>query len=313
MPVDPALVPLLDVLNSMPQMQPPYDPAAIRAADEQPMPIPKADVAEVRDVTLATDKGPADMRLYHPKPGTVLPVLVFYHGGGWVGGTIGTHDALCRALADAAEIAVISVAYPLSPEHRYPVALDLIHAALSSIVAEAKSLGIDADRLAVGGDSAGGNLAAALALAVRDRGGPTIRHQLLYYPVIDNDFTRASYIENATGYMLTGHMMQWFWEQYLGDANAKADALAAPIKAETLVGLPPATVFTAELDVLRDEGVAYAEALQAAGVPVEHIAVPGVLHGFASMLSMLPQADQAVGSAARALRKALNVEDTVAA
>lgn len=308
MPIDPALAPLLDMMNALPHMNAPFDPAALRLADEQPMPVPKAGVAEVRDVTLDTSAGAVNARLYHPMPGTTLPLLVFIHGGGWVFGTLDTHDPLCRALAAAAEIAVLSLEYPRAPEHRYPTALDTVRAAVVTAAAEAGTLGIDASRIAVGGDSAGGNLSAALCLATRDEGGPAIAHQLLLYPVIDNDFTRASYVENATGYMLSSEMMQWFWAQYLGDAGYVAGPLATPIRADSLAGLPSATIVTAEFDPLRDEGIAYAERLKAAGVAVTHDHFPGVIHGFASMLGMLPQADVAVGTAARGLRAAFAME-----
>lgn len=308
MPIDPALAPLLDMMNALPHMNAPFDPAALRLADEQPMPVPKAGVAEVRDVTLDTSAGAVNARLYHPMPGTTLPLLVFIHGGGWVFGTLDTHDPLCRALAAAAEIAVLSLEYPRAPEHRYPTALDTVRAAVVAAAAEADTLGIDASRIAVGGDSAGGNLSAALCLATRDEGGPAIAHQLLLYPVIDNDFTRASYVENATGYMLSSDMMQWFWAQYLGDAGRDAGPLATPIRADSLAGLPSATIVTAEFDPLRDEGIAYAERLKAAGVAVTHDHFPGVIHGFASMLGMLPQADVAVGTAARGLRAAFAME-----
>lgn len=308
MPIDPALAPLLDMMNALPHLNAPFDPAALRLADEQPMPVPKAGVAEVRDVTLDTRAGAVNARLYHPTPGTTLPLLVFIHGGGWVFGTLDTHDPLCRALAAAAEIAVLSLEYPRAPEHRYPAALDTVRAAVVAAVTEADTLGIDAGRIAVGGDSAGGNLSAALCLATRDEGGPAIAHQLLLYPVVDNDFTRASYVENATGYMLSSEMMQWFWAQYLGDAGRAAGALATPIRADSLAGLPSATIVTAEFDPLRDEGIAYAERLKAAGVAVTHDHFPGVIHGFASMLGMLPQADVAVGTAARGLRAAFAME-----
>jgi acetyl esterase len=308
MPVDPALAPLLDIMNALPHLNAPFDPAALRLADEQPMPVPKVGVAEVRDVTLDTSAGAVNARLYHPLPGETLPLLVFIHGGGWVFGTLDTHDPLCRALAAAADIAVLSLEYPRAPEHRYPTALNTVRAAVIAAAAEAGTLGIDDSRIAVGGDSAGGNLSAALCLATRDEGGPAIAHQLLFYPVIDNDFTRASYVENATGYMLSSEMMQWFWAQYLGDAEAAADPLAAPIRAASLTGLPSATVITAEYDPLRDEGNAYAERLKADGVAVTHRQVPGVIHGFASMLGMLPQADIAVGTAAKGLREAFGME-----
>lgn len=308
MPVDPALAPLLDMMNALPHMNAPFDPAALRLADEQPMPVPKAGVAEVRDVTLDTSAGAVNARLYHPMPGATLPLLVFIHGGGWVFGTLDTHDPLCRALAAAAEIAVLSLEYPRAPEHRFPTALDTVRAAVVTAAAEADTLGVDAGRIAVGGDSAGGNLSAALCLATRDEGGPAIAHQLLLYPVVDNDFTRASYVENATGYMLSSEMMQWFWAQYLGDAGREAGPLATPIRADSLAGLPSATIVTAEFDPLRDEGTAYAERLKAAGVAVTHDHFPGVIHGFASMLGMLPQADVAVGTAARGLRAAFAME-----
>jgi acetyl esterase len=308
MPIDPALAPLLDMMNALPHLNAPFDPAALRLADEQPMPVPKAGVAEVRDVTLDTSAGAVNARLYHPMPGTTLPLLVFIHGGGWVFGTLDTHDPLCRALAAAAEIAVLSLEYPRAPEHRFPTALDTVRAAVVTAVEQADTLGIDAGRIAVGGDSAGGNLSAALCLATRDEGGPAIAHQLLLYPVVDNDFTRASYVENATGYMLSSEMMQWFWAQYLGDASRDAGALATPIRADSLAGLPSATIVTAEFDPLRDEGTAYAERLKAAGVAVTHDHFPGVIHGFASMLGMLPQADVAVGTAARGLRAAFAME-----
>ncbi|KGB56753.1 Alpha/beta hydrolase domain-containing protein [Sphingopyxis sp. LC81] len=308
MPIDPALAPLLDMMNALPHLNAPFDPAALRLADEQPMPVPKAGVAEVRDVTLDTSAGAVNARLYHPMPGTTLPLLVFIHGGGWVFGTLDTHDPLCRALAAAAEIAVLSLEYPRAPEHRFPTALDTVRAAVVTAVEQADALSIDAGRIAVGGDSAGGNLSAALCLATRDEGGPAIAHQLLLYPVVDNDFTRTSHIENATGYMLSSEMMQWFWAQYLGDAGRAAGPLATPIRADSLAGLPSATIVTAEFDPLRDEGIAYAERLKAAGVAVTHDHFPGVIHGFASMLGMLPQADVAVGTAARGLRAAFAME-----
>lgn len=310
MPIDPVLGQLLAMIGDLPHMKPPFDVAALRLADEQPMPVFKAEVAEVRDLTLDTAAGPVRARLYHPAPGTELPLLFFMHGGGWVFGTLDTHDPLCRALASAAEVAVLSLDYPRAPEHRHPVALDTMRAALIAAAEQAEGLGIDPERIAVGGDSAGGNLSAALCLKLRDEGGPAIAHQLLFYPVIDNDFSRPSYVENGTGYFLSGAMMQWFWAQYLGDAEP--GPLAAPIRAASLAGLPSATVITAEYDPLRDEGNAYAERLAAEGVAVTHNQIPGVIHGFASMLGMLPQADVAVGTAAKGLRRAFGLVDAAA-
>ena len=312
MPIDPVLAPLLDMIGGLPHMNPPFDVAALRLADEQPMPVFKAEVAEVRDLTLDTAAGPVAARLYHPAPGTELPLLFFLHGGGWVFGTIETHDPLCRALASAAEVAVLSLDYPRAPEHRYPAALDTMHAALVAAAAQAGELGIDPARIAVGGDSAGGNLTAALCLKLRDEGGPAVAHQLLFYPVIDNDFTRASYIENGAGYFLSGAMMQWFWAQYLGDANATPDSLAAPIRAASLAGLPSATVITAEYDPLRDEGNAYAERLVAEGVAVTHKQTPRGISGFASKPGVPPQADIPGGTPANGMRRAFGLMDAVA-
>ena len=308
MPIDPVLAPLLDMLASLPHMNPPFEVDALRLSDEQRMPAFQAEVAEVRDLTLDTAAGAVPARLYHPAPGTVLPLLVFLHGGGWVIGTLDTHDPLARALASAAEVAVLSLDYPRAPEHRYPVALDTIAAALVTTVEQAGTLGIDPTRIAIGGDSAGANLSAALCLKLRDEGGPAIAHQLLFYPVVDTDFARTSYVENGTGYFLSSAMMQWFWAQYLGEGAGEPGPLAAPIRAASLANLPSATVLTAEFDPLRDEGDAYAARLAAEGVAVTHSPTPGVIHGFASMLGMLPQADVAVGTAAKGLRRAFGMD-----
>ncbi len=270
MPVDPVLVPLLDMINNLPYMNPPFDAAAFRLGDEQPMPAFKADIAEVRDLTLDTVAGPVRARLYHPAPGTAQPLLFFMHGGGWVFGTIETHDPLCRALASAAEVAVLSLEYPLSPEHRYPVALDTMRAALAAAIDQAGTLGIDPLRIAIGGDSAGGNLSAAVALLAAQRGGPKINYQILIYPVTDSALDTPSCREFAAGPFLTRPAMQWFWDHYLPDATKRGEPTASPLRAprELLAKLPPAFVLTAELDPLRDEGELYARRLIDAGVTV---------------------------------------------
>jgi acetyl esterase len=299
MPIHPAAAPILEMMKQLPSATAPFSVEAFRFGDDQPLPFPKAEVAEIRDLSL----GGSPARLYHPRPGERLPVLMFLHGGGWVCGNIETHDGLCRALAAKAECAVVSVDYPRAPDSRFHEPLEASYRALTAL--SGARLAIDAERLAVAGDSAGGNLAAALCLLARARGGPKIAHQLLLYPVMDADFTRESYAANGADYFLTTDMMRWFWEQYLGDAATSPAALAAPLRAEDLAGLPPATIVTAEFDPLRDEGEAYAARLEAAGVPVRLERVAGVFHGFASMSGVLPHADEALNLAADELRRAL--------
>lgn len=299
MPIHPAAAPILEMMKQLPAATTPFSVEAFRMGDEWPMPLPKAEVAEVRNLTLAG----LPARLYHPRPGEKLPVILFLHGGGWVCGNIETHDGLCRALAVKTDCAVVSLDYPRAPENPFPEPLEASYRAL-------KALGeigpeIDAGRVAVAGDSAGGNLAAALCLMARERGGPKVVHQTLFYPVLDADFTRASYSSNGADYFLTKDMMRWFWEQYVGDAVVSPAAFAAPLRADDLAGLPPATIVTAEFDPLCDEGTAYAERLKAAGVPVRLEQVAGVFHGFASMSGALPHADEALDLAAGELRQVL--------
>ncbi|ARS25780.1 alpha/beta hydrolase [Sphingomonas sp. KC8] len=305
MALDPMTQQILEMMKQSPLCAVPHTVAAARVVDDQPMPFPKADIAEVRDLTLTSGGHEMTARLYHPLPGTVLPVLVFFHGGGWVSGNIETHDSLCRALAEAAAIAVVSVDYPRSPEAQFPVPLNACHAAVRAVAEGQAGSGVDGLRLAVGGDSAGGNLAAAVALLARDQ-GPAIAHQLLLYPVIDTDFGNVSYTESGADYFLTGPMMRWFWEQYVGEASvANPDPLAAPIRAASHDGLPAATVVTAEHDPLRDEGEAYAAKLEAAGVQVTLRRADGMIHGFASMVGVLPAAGETVALAATELRHSL--------
>lgn len=298
MPIHPAAAPILEMMKQLPAAAGPYTVEAFRIGDAQPMPFPKADVAEIRDLVLAGS--PA--RLYHPKPGETLPAIFFLHGGGWVCGTVETHDGLCRALAAKTGCAVISLDYPRAPENPFPEPLEASYRALQAL--PAAGLAIDTRRIAVAGDSAGGNLAAALCLLVKERGGVRIAHQLLFYPVLDTDFARESYTVNGADYFLTREMMRWFWQQYVGDAVDAPHALAAPVRAGDLAGLPSATIITAEFDPLRDEGEAYAAQLKAAGVPVKLERVAGMFHGFASMTGILPHADEALDLAAADLQKA---------
>ena len=283
--------------------------ADCRAAVAQSI-LPALDepVSHIADHVMPGPGGPMALRLYHPKRGACIPAIVFFHGGGWVSCGIETHDNLCRRLANLSECAVISVDYRLSPEAVFPAAIDDACAALQWVHANAAELGIDAQRLAVAGDSAGGNLAAACALLARDpaQNLPRLLHQLLLYPVLDSACATPSFTTYANGYLLTGDMMRWYWQQYVPEPSDRGDARASPAHAATLAGLPSATLITAECDPLCDEGATYAARLRQAGVQVQLKCWEGVFHGFASMLGMLKAADDAVAMAAAAVRQALS-------
>ena len=293
---------------------PPIDAAtitaeALRATNNRPIPMgPPPAVAQVRDLTIDLPGRSLPARLYLPHgAGDNPPLVVFYHGGGWVVGTIETHDPLCRALANASGAAVLSVGYRLAPEVPFPGPLDDSVDALVWAHDHAASLGIDPGRLAVAGDSAGGNLAAAVALRLRDNGGPALRHQLLIYPVTDSDFTRASYVRNGGGnYFLSGAMMQWFWHQYLGHTSSDHVEGATVLRSADLSNLPPATLIMAEFDPLCDEGVAYGVALNAAGSKAHSVVAPGMIHGFFSMFQMIPDSLPLIDYAGSQLRSALS-------
>ncbi len=268
--------------------------------------LPPEPLAEVRALVLEGPAGPVPARLYIPDPGEEpAPCLVYFHGGGWVIGGLDTHDAACRRLAREAGVRVVSVDYRLAPEHPYPAAADDCTAALDAVAARAAELGVDPARLAVGGDSAGGNLAAVVARRARDRGGPPLRFQLLIYPVTDCDFDRPSYRENARGYLLEAPHMEWFWGHYVPDPRRRLEPDASPLRAADLAGLPPALVQTAEFDPLRDEGEAYAARLRQAGVPVAATRYDGLTHGFAAFAPVVARAREAAEEAAGALREAL--------
>jgi acetyl esterase len=233
-----------------------------------------------------------------------MPGLVFFHGGGWVRGSLQTHDVVCRALANGAGCIVVSVDYRMAPEHTFPAAFDDSLAATRWVGEHAVELGIEPSRLAVGGDSAGGNLAAAVALAIRDEGGPPLVHQLLIYPVTDYNFDTPSYIENAEGYMLTREAMRFYWRLYLRDEADADDYRASPLRARSFNNLPPALVITAEYDPLRDEGRAYADQLREAGTRVVYREYPGMVHGFVTSAGVLDAGKQAIRDAIAALSEA---------
>lgn len=260
-------------------------------------------IAEVRDLIVDT-LPPIPVRLYRPRSGT-LPLLVYFHGGGWVVGSVAISDPFCRALANASSCALLSVEYRLAPEDRYPAAADDAYAATRWSAEHASDLGIDPARIAVGGSSAGGNLAAAVTLMARERAAPTIAFQLLHVPVIDHDFGTESYRTNATGCGLTQAGMRWFWDHYVPDPKLRDEPYASPIRAKDHSRLPPAHVVTAECDPLRDEGKAYAARLLKAGVPTTYVEYAGMVHGFTSMAMLVPTGRRAIDDMGDALRRAL--------
>ena len=265
---------------------------------------PPAAVAAVADRTVPGPAGELPVRVYTPEGEPPFPIVVFFHGGGWVVGTLDTYDPLCRALAAATPAVVVSVDYRLAPEHRWPAAVEDAYAATLWASRNAAELGGAQHRLAVAGDSIGGNLAAVVALGARDRGGPQVAFQLLIHPVLDAAGDTASWREHADGYHLTADGMRWYWDHYLGGADGSAPD-ASPARAAFLGGLPPALVIVASHDILRDEGEAYAARLADAGVKATAIRVPGVVHGFFRWRAVTPAADQALQQAAAALRSAL--------
>ncbi len=248
--------------------------------------------------------GPVPVRIYTPAGDGPLPALVYIHGGGWVLGDLQMTDAICRTVANRAGCVVVSVDYRLSPEYKFPIPLDDCYAAFTWVAENAASIGVDPSRIAIGGDSAGGNLSAAITLRARDEDGPAIVFQLLVYPVTNHDFGTGSYEVNRDGYLLTKDMMVWFWDHYLNDASDSDNPLVSPLRAKDLEGLPPAFVLTAEFDPLRDEGEAYAARLAEAGVPVSHVRYDGLIHGFWPMLAVIPAATTAADEASAALRTA---------
>jgi acetyl esterase len=250
-------------------------------------------VAIVRELAIPVAGGEIAARLYAPTAGP-LPALVHFHGGGWVYMGLETHDGYCRHLANAGGIAVIAVEYRKAPEFKAPTAARDCYAALQWVHANAAALGVDAARLGVIGDSAGGNLASAVALLARD-GGPRLACQVLTYPAVDASMSAPSIKENATAPILGEREMQWFWNHYCtGAAVAASDPLVSPINASSFAGLPPAFVSTAEFDPLRDEGEDYAQRLRAAGVTVECKRYAGVFHGFLLMSKVIPEGRQLI-------------------
>ncbi len=266
----------------------------------------------------AGPQGDVAIRIVRPQGGTdTLPVVMYFHGGGWVLGDKNTHDRLIREIAHGAQAAVVFVEYTPSPEARYPVAIEEAYAATKWIAENGRSLNLDTSRLIVAGDSVGGNMAAAVTLLAKERGGPSIDFQVLFYPVTDADFDTPSYQQFATGYFLTREGMKWFWNHYAPDVAKRKEPTASPLQAsvDQLRGLPPALIINGECDVLRDEGEAYARKLIQAGVQVTAVRYLGTIHDFVMLnaITDTPAPRAAITLACDMLREAFGREAARAA
>ena len=279
--LDPDIQRLLDTVFCAPVPESPNVARLREAAEAAPILLGGAPIAlaSVGAATAPGPAGPVPLRVYRPASTAPLPLLLYAHGGGWVTGSLDSHDRLCRILADRLPALVVAVDYRLAPEHVYPAALDDVEAAWHWVRAQAHALGADAERFAVAGDSSGGNLAAALTLRLRAARAPQPGLQLLLYPALDATCSRASYREFATGYNLSGEQMAWYWDTYRADADHAAPELS-PLLATDLSGLPPALIAVAAADVLRDDALDYARRLQASSVAVGVVECAGMIHGF---------------------------------
>ncbi len=311
MPLDPDAQRLLDLIRLA--ARPPFETLsaqearAVYAAGRLPLQPEPQDVADVVEGTAPGPAGPIPLRLYRgigAAPDGLLPALIYFHGGGWVVGDLDTHDGVCRHLANAAHCRVISVDYRLAPEHRFPAAAEDSLAVAAWVGANAESLGIDPARIAYGGDSAGGNLAAVAAIAARDGAAPSPVLQLLLYPAVDLGGHYPSYERITEGFPLTTTTMRWFLGHYVADPAHALDWRASPIRAASLAGTAPAYVMTAGYDPLSDEGLAYAKRLESEGVAVTYVHYSDQLHGFLTMGKVIRASAVALDMAAAALRRA---------
>jgi acetyl esterase len=306
--LDPEIQPIVDLMAAA--APPAWEHVPIeqaRSAHDRETAVmggPGEEVAEVRDIAVPGPGGQIPVRVFRPAGEGPLPLVAYAHGGGWALGSLDGFDPLCRALANDAGAVVASIGYRLAPEHPFPAGLDDVRAAVRWLAANARELGGDADRVAIAGDSAGGNLATVTARRLRDEGGPALRFQALVYPVCDSALNTPSYRESADGFGLTAASMKRFWELYLDGADGR-DPDASPLQAPDLSGLPAAFVLTVRDDVLRDEGEAYARALEAAGVPVTLRRYDGAVHGFFRWLGKTQLSRRAVAEVGAALREGL--------
>ena len=310
MAIDPDTQAVLDMVRLA--GRPPFEaltPAEARqayTASRRLLQNPPEDVAESRDATVPGPLGPISVRLYRPtgtEANAVLPALVYYHGGGWLLGDLDSHDVACRRFANAARCRVVAVDYRMAPEHPFPAAVDDCAAVTQWVFDNAASLGVDAGKVAVGGDSAGGNLAAVMALLARDGSLPKLAFQLLIYPATDMMMTTVSSTGMGPGTPLTSATMKWFIDHYM--KTDRSDWRASPLRAPSLAGVAPALVLTCALDPLRDEGIGYAKRLEREGARVVHLHYSDQIHGFMSMNRMIRAADQAIDVMARVLKQAL--------
>ncbi len=305
MPLDPQAQQVLDQLAAL--GLPPNHMVSPQQARENMKNRPRIDgpeVAKVEDRTVSWRDAEVPVRIYTPAGTGPFPILIWCHGGGMVVGDLETADATARHLTVETGCVTISVDYRLAPESKFPGACDDCYAATVWASDNAASIQGDASRMAVGGDSAGGNLAAVVAQMARDRAHPDLAFQLLVYPMTSLDFETPSYVDNADGYLLTRDGMKWYWDQYLGASDDPNHPYAVPSRAGSFKNLPPALVITAEFDPLRDEGEAYAKNLEAAGVPTACTRYDGMIHGFFGMSGAVDKAGQAVSEAAAAMKKA---------
>ena len=262
--------------------------------DVAPPVEPLLAVNRVEDRSIPGPGSEIPLRLYYPEGNPPFATFLFFHGGGWVIGNLDTHHGLCHALAKTSGSLVVSVDYRLAPENPYPAAVEDAYAATEWVAENSAVIQADPEKLAVGGDSAGGHLATVVSMMARDRKGPRIDLQILIYPITDCNFNTPSYLENKEGYMLTRDLMKWFWGHFLNDENQSNEPYASPLRAENLSNLPPALIITAEYDPLRDEGQAYGKRLQDAGVKVMLSHYPGMIHAFIRMTARLDMANQAL-------------------
>lgn len=307
--LDPQMKAFLDVANAEGPLflraETPEQARAKMLALREARPVEPPPIYRAEDQHIDGPHGSIPIRIYTPGGATPMGALVYFHGGGWVLGDLESHDILCRKIANAAGCVVVSVAYRLAPEHKFPAAPEDCYAATRWVAANAPALGCDPRRIAVGGDSAGGNLAAVVAMMARDRRGPELRFQLLFYPAISAANDTASQREFATdGFVLSRADMVWFWNHYLTNPADRMNPYACPNQARDLSNLPPALVQTASHDPLRDEGEAYAIQMRNAGVRVSCTRYDGVIHGFVSFSDLVDKGKQALGHAADALRDA---------
>ncbi|HEY2206089.1 MAG TPA: alpha/beta hydrolase [Pseudonocardia sp.] len=303
MAIDPVLAQVLDAVPMESIVD--VGPERLRAIIKERVAMLPTTIAlpRVEDRTIADGIG---VRIYWPEPDPEgLPVVVFYHGGGFVIGDLDTHDPVARGIAEQVGAVVVAVDYRLAPEHPFPAAVDDAFAALRWVAEHATELGADPGRLAVAGDSAGGNLSAVVSQLARDAGGPAIKFQMLWYPATTMDRSLPSVAENATAPMLTAADIDTFLDLYTGGGITEAPPTLAPANAESLAGLPPAYVATAQHDPIRDDGTRYAEQLRAAGVPVELHNAETLVHGYLAFAGMVPAAADAFAGALAALKAAL--------